>query len=176
MEIIPKSVEYHFVVGDHKMMSIISHLKDGRRVEFFFDGKLISQKIVPPDDYIKDDDCISELVENYCNNTKGVYSDLIKNHCNKIQLSMKSSELSINNNGIVINAIIISRKNTYNVDISTDNGNDSLKCTFEAGSFSEVLEKLRLLMFTLDGVSVELVNNIDELSDDKIQKWINWKE
>jgi len=174
MEIIPKSLEYHFEACNHKMTIMVDHEDKGRNIGFFFDEKLISRKMEPKGHYTEDDDCIEEIVETYCKNNKGVFSDLIKNHSDKIRLTDKVREVVINSNGVLIDTTIHERYGEYKISMSGHKGEDKLNCSFKANDFSEALEKFRYFMSTLEEVKEDLVSNIDELSDDKVEKWIKW--
>lgn len=175
MQIIPIKLEYHLEILTHKMYSVAEHLSTERRISFYFDDKLVSQKSVAPGDLLSDDDCISELVRNYCQNKSGVYADIFRNHSNKVSLTSKKMEAWVIDGGIEVKAIVIIEKECYTVSLVTKSGEDSFMGKFKAMDFSEVLEKLRIFSMMLGGVSDDLTRHIDELSSDKVAEWIKWK-
>ena len=66
-------------------------------------------------------------------------------------------------------------KDYYEVEISTYDGGDLICGKIKANSFSEVLEKMRLFVTVLGGVSSELSEKITLLSSDKIEEVISWE-
>jgi hypothetical protein len=89
-------------------------------------------------------------------------------------LERKNVEVLVENYEVVINAKIRQEKNHYQVILSANNGEDTVSGDFKASNFSDVLEKLRIFINTLEGVSAELSQNIDELSNDKVLERIQW--
>ena len=83
----PLKMEYLFQINEHTMKASAEHLELARRFTFYFDDKIVSEKAVPAGEFYTDDDCISELVENYCKNKSGVYADLFSRHSDKVKLA-----------------------------------------------------------------------------------------
>ncbi|MCQ2520372.1 MAG: hypothetical protein MJ107_07570 [Lachnospiraceae bacterium] len=176
MDIIPVRQEYVFSVASHTMRAVAEHIDDKRHLNYYFDEKLVVTKIIEDGDYYTDDDCISEVVEEYRKSKKDVYSDLLNRHIDKIVLTSKSLEVKLVNYGIVINAKVKIVKDYYEIELNTDNEENSFNGKFKASDFSEVLEKMRLFTSTLSGVSSELADKINILSNDKIEEIVKWKE
>ena len=175
MEIVPIKQEYDFSIMQHTMRAVAEHTQRERKISYYFDKKLVSSKILPAGSYLTDDDYIREIVENYSKNNTGVYADIFKRHSDKVLLTAKTLDVDLVNNGIVIRAHVKVEKEYYNIELSTDSGENMFAGRFKAVSFSEVLEKMRIFINTLDGVSVELAQNINALSNDKIEEIINWE-
>lgn len=176
MLIIPIKQEYTFSVMSHTMRAVVEHKNDRRYLNYYFDNKLVSVKEREGGDYYTDDDCICEVIDEYRKNNTGVYADLFNRHTDKILLESKFLEVSLVNNGIVINAKVKIVKSCYEIELATDNGDNHFNGRFIAADFSEVLEKMRLFTNTMEGVSVELAHNISLLSNDKIEEVIKWHE
>ena len=176
MDIIPVRQEYVFSIATHTMRAVAEHLDDKRRLCYYFDDKLIVTKMIDGGDYYTDDDCITEAVEEYRKSKKDVYSDLFNRHIDKIVLTSKTLEIKLVNYGIVINAKVKVIKDYYEIELYTDNEENRFGGKFKAADFSEVLEKMRLFTSTLSGVSTELAQRINILSNDKIEEVIKWKE
>ena len=176
MDIIPVRQEYTFSVATHTMRAVAEHIDNKRRLNYYFDEKLVESKIIEGGDYYTDDDCITEVVEEYRKSKKGVYSDLFNRHMDKIALTSKSLEVKLVNYGIVINAMVKIIKDYYEIKLYTDNGENCFEGKFKAADFSEVLEKMRLFTSTLGGVSTELADRINILSNDRIEEIVKWKE
>lgn len=174
MDIIPVRQEYIFNVAKHTMRSVVEHIENARKIDYFFDDKLVATKAVAGGDFYTDDDCISEIVEDYRKNNTGVYADLFNRHMDKIFLAKKIIEVKLVNYGIVINAKVEIVKNYYEIELST--GENVFSGKFEAADFSEVLEKMRLFTNTLEGVSSDLAQKINVLSNDAIEAVIKWQE
>lgn len=172
--ITPLLIEYNLQVGDHKLKASAEHLELARRITFFFDDKKVSEKAVPPGDFTTDDDCISELVEKYCKSQVGVYADLFKRHSDKVHLVSKTLDFSIDNYGIKMNAHVVVKKGQYHIEVQNLDGSDSFSGTFQSDTFSEVLEKVRIITGTLINISDSFSSHINELSNDKVEEWIKW--
>jgi len=172
-KITPIKVEYKMQIKEHIMRVSAEHLELARRITFYFDDKVVSEKAVPPGDFLTDDDCISQLVDNYCKNKTGVYADLFRWHSDKVHLISKTLEFEIENYGIKMTAIVTVKKDTYHIDID-GNGDDHFSGTFKSDSFSDVLEKVRLFTSILTGISNDFSSNINEFSNDKVEAWIKW--
>lgn len=171
----PTKIEYVFKIREHTMKASAEHLELARRITFYFDDKIVSEKAVPPGDFYTDDDCISELVKNYCKNQQGVYADLFRLHSDKVHLTSRILEFEIDNYGIKMNARVIVEKNKYHFEVSGADDADSFSGTFKADNFSEVLEKVRIFTTMLGGISESFSSHIDELSNDKVEVWIKWE-
>lgn len=175
MEIVPVRQEYVFSVISHTMKAVVDHVNDERHLNYFFDDKLVATKIMVGGEYYTDDDCIKEVVDDYKKNKKDVYSDLFNNHVDKIRLAEKRIELNLVNFGIVLNTKVKIVKDYYEIDITTGDGDDQFHGKFKATDFSEVLEKMRLFINVMEGVSAEFAQNISLLSNDKIAARIDWQ-
>ena len=175
MEIIPVKQEYDFTVMQHTMRAVAEHKIDSREISYYFDQKLVAKKILPRGSFLTDDDYIADIVAEYMKNNTGVYADIFRYHSDKVLLVSKSMELQLENNGIIINVQVLVRKEDYSLKLITQSGDDSFAGTFKATSFSEVLEKIRIFIGFLEGVSDDLTENIDKLSSDKVEEWIKWK-
>lgn len=174
MEIVPVKQEYIFSVANHTMRSTVEHIENARKLSYFFDDKLVVEKAVPGGAYYTDDECISEVVNEYRKNKKDVYSDLLTRHIDKVALVKKILDVKLVNYGIIIWAKVTIIKNYYEIELMA--GENKFSGKFNAVNFSEVLEKMRLFTNTLEGVSDELAQKIDVLSNDKIEALIKWQE
>jgi len=173
--IIPVSIEYNMQIKEHTLRAKAEHLENVRKITFYFDDKVVSEKIVAKGDFLTDDDCISEIVDNYCHNKTGVYADLFKNHSDKVHLVNKILVFIIENYGIRMVATVKVEKDKYHVEVNGNNGNDVFSGSFQSQNFSEVLEKVRIFTTTLNEISNSFSENIDELSSDKVEQWIKWE-
>lgn len=176
MEIKPIKQEYVFSVMNHTMRAVAEHKNDKRYLSYYFDDKLVATRERAGGEYYTDDDCIREVVDDYRKNNTGVYADLFNRHTDKIFLQEKLLEVELINNGIVLKAKVKIIKDYYEIELATDNGNNQFNGKFKAADFSEVLEKMRLFTYTLEGVSSELAQKISILSNDKIEEVIKWQE
>lgn len=172
--IIPLKIEYNFQLRNHRLRASAEHLESGRRITFFFDDKIVSERMIPAGDFFTDDDRISELVSNYCKNQTGVYADLFTNHADQVHLLSKTLDFTIENCGIVMSAHVIVENGRYLIEVSGNNGEDAFSGSFKSKDFSEVLEKIRLFTSTLVDISNSFSSHINELSDDKVEAWIKW--
>ena len=173
--ITPVNIEYISEIGDHILKAEVEHLELARRFSFYFDDKLVSEKAVGPGEFFTDDDCISDMVKNYCQNNKGVLSDLFANHSDKIHLIEKNLEFVIEHFGIKMKAYVVEEKEQYKISVKAENNVDEFSCTIKACNFSEVLEKVRIFTSTLVNISDNFSSNIDELANDKVEAWIKWE-
>lgn len=176
MDIIPVRQEYTFSVTTHTMRAVAEHIENKRHLKYYFDEKLVATKEIEGGDYYTDDDCITEVVEEYRKSKKDVYSDLFNRHIDKIVLTSKSLEVKLVNYGIVINAKVKIVRDFYEIELCTENEENCFNGRFKAANFSEVLEKMRLFTSTLGEVSTELAQRINILSNDKIEEVIKWQE
>ena len=174
MEIIPVKQEYILSITKHTMRAVVDHIENVRKLSYYFDEKLVATKVVPGGDYYTDDDCISEVVDDYRKNKTDVYADLFNRHIDKISLVAKLLEVKLVNYGIVINAKVKIVKDYYEIELVT--GENQFCGKFKAADFSEVLEKMRLFTNTLEGVSADLAEKINILSNNKIEAAIKWQE
>lgn len=175
MEINPIRQEYVFSVAKHTMRAVAEHIDGKRQLKYYFDQKLVAEKEIEGDDYYTDDDCIREVVEDYRKNNQDVYSDLFNRHMDKISLVTKYLEVELVNYGIVIKAKVKIIKDYYEIELYTEGGDNQFCGKFKAVGFSEVLEKMRLFTNTIEGVSNELAQKINILSNDKIEEVIKWQ-
>jgi hypothetical protein len=175
MKIIPVEVAYDFEVKKHKMRAVAVHTEKERDISYYFDDKLVSTRTIPSGEFVSDDDYIREILEAYCDSHSDVYADIFNNHVDMVLLLKKEVEVQIENYGVMIEARIEEEKDFYHVLLSTNKGENTISGKFRAASFSDVLEKLRIFINTLEGVSAELSQNIDEFSNDKVEERIKWK-
>lgn len=175
MEIVPIKQEYNFSVMNHTMRAVVEHTKDRRNLSYYFDDKLVAKKEQAGGEYFTDDECICGVIDDYRKNNSGVYVDLFNRHTEKILLTSKTLEVDLINSGIVIKAKVKIVKDFYELELATDNGNNQFSGRFKAVDFPEVLEKMRLFTYMLEGISAELANNISVLSNDKIEEIIKWQ-
>lgn len=172
----PALVEYLLTVANHTMCARVEHLELARRFSFLFDDRLVSEKVLPAGDFLTDDDCIEELVDNYCRTQKGVYSDILRRHSDKVNLISKTVKFSLINFGIVFDVQVVVKGDLYQISMSGNNDADTLTASFHAQNFSEVLEKVRLFTNYMGEANTNLSMNITQLSNDKIQQWFKWVE
>lgn len=175
MDIIPVKQEYVFSVSTHTMRAVAEHIDNKRHLNYYFDDKLVVTKVIEGGDYYTDDDCITEVVDEYRKSKMDVYSDLLNRHIDKIVLTTKSLEVKLVNYGIVINAKVKIIKDFYEIELYTDDEENCFNGKFKAADFPEVLEKMRLFTSTLGDVSTELAQRINILSNNKIEEVIKWK-
>lgn len=176
MEIVPIKQEYDFSIGKHTMRAVAEHTDAIRKLSYYFDQKLVATKEISGGDYYTDDDCIREVIEEYKQRSTGAYADIFNNHIDRVYLVTKMLEVNLVNYGIVLNAKVKITKDTYEIDLRTDSGDNQVSGKFKAADFSEVLEKMRLFTNTLEGVSAELAQKISILANDKIEEVIKWQE
>lgn len=176
MEIVPIKQEYTFAILNHTMRAVAEHRNGNRYLNYYFDQKLVAEKILPGGDYYTDDDCIREVVEDYRKNHVGVYADIFNHHTDKIKLTAKLLEAELINNGIKIHAKVKIVKDCYEIDLATESGMNQFGGKFQASDFSEVLEKMRLFTNVMAGVNDNLAQHINLLSNDKVEELIKWQE
>ena len=175
IKMIPIKVEYDFCMQNHRMKAVAEHLELTRKFTFYFDEKVVSEKIVPSGDFLTDDDCIRDLVENYCKDHTGAYADLFKRHSDKVHLVSKTIDFVIESFGTNLQTHVTVEKGKYFFKVNENNGDDVFSGSFRAENFSEVLEKVRIFTSILGEISKEFSENIDELSNDKVEEWIKWE-
>lgn len=173
-KMIPVKVEYLFSMKNHYMKAVAEHLESERQFSFYFDEKVVSEKIIPSGDFLTDDDCIRDMVENYCKDHTGIYADLFKRHSDKVHLVSKTIDYVIESFGINLETHVVVEKGKYHFEVNDNNGEDVFSGSFKAENFSEVLEKVRIFTSILGEISKEFSDNIDELSNDKVEEWIKW--
>lgn len=174
MTIEPQRLEYHLEVLNHTMKAVVLHLEKERKMSFYFDDKLVSERDVEKGSILTDAECINDLVVNYSKKNVGVFADIFKNHTDKVKLDAKIIEVKLVNFGIEILAKVTVEKDRYIMELSANNDQDKFLGTFASASFSDALEKLRLFTSTLEGVNENLTENISALSTDKVEEWIKW--
>lgn len=176
MEIKPVKQQYDLTVMNHSMKAEALHFQDKRIISYYFDDKMIHKTQLPAGDLISDDNCIREIVENYSKNNVGVYADIFKNHSDKVFLLSKIIEVDVVNYGIVAHAKVKVEKDLYFFELLTDNQENHMSGSFKASNFSEVLEKMRIVVSMMAGVSTKMTEDINELSSDKVEEVIKWQE
>ncbi|MGN0311959.1 MAG: hypothetical protein ACI4CC_04215 [Lachnospiraceae bacterium] len=173
-KMIPIKVEYDFTMKNHRLKAVAEHLESERKFTFYFDEKVVSEKMFSSGDFLTDDDCIRDLVENYCEDHIGAYADLFKRHSDMVHLVSKTIDFVIENFGINIQAHIIVEKGKYFFEVNENNGDDVFSGSFRAENFSEVFEKVRIYTSILGEISKKFSENINELSNDKVEECIKW--
>jgi len=171
----PVKIEYILEIKGHLLKASAKHLENSRKISFYFDDKIVAEKTVAAGDFLTDDECISEIVENYCKNKTGVYADLFKYHSDKVHLMAKTLDFIIENYGIEMFAHVTVEKGRYIIELKGNHNEDVFAGTFKAENFSEVLEKVRLFISTLTNISDSFSDHINELSTDKVEEWIKWE-
>lgn len=174
-KITPIKIEYNLKIKDHAMKACSQHLEDSRMISFYFDEKKVAETTVPPGDMLTDDDVICDLVSKYCKNSASVYADLFRNHSDKVHIVSKHISCVVEDYGVLINADVTVEKGRITTNIVANNGDDTFTGSFKAESFSDVLEKVRLFTMGLSKMSEEFSTHINELSNDMVEKWINWE-
>lgn len=174
MEIKPVKQEYILAVASHTLRAVVMHKDDERHLSYFFDDRLVTKKVMPGGKFYTDDECISEVVDEYKKNNKGVFADLFNYHVDKVHLVSKIVELELINFGMPIKAITKIVKDYYEIEIALKDGTDMFRGRIKADNFPEVLEKFRMFINTLDGLNDELTQNITLLSNDRIETVIDW--
>ena len=168
--------EYLLTVANHSMRASVEHLELARRFSFYFDDKLVSEKALPAGDFLTDDDCIQELVDNYCKTQVGVYADVLKHHSDQVHLVSRTLKFTMKHFGISIDSSVVIQNQHYQIEMSVNNGQDTFSSSFQSESFSDVLEKFRFFTSIMENVNSNLSANIDQISNDKIEQWFKWKE
>lgn len=174
MKIMPVKSEYRFEAMNHTMKAVLLHVDNKRRVTYYFDDKVFGEREIEEGDFWTDDDNIRSLAESYFADHTNVMSDLFVKHASKIKLKDKTNTFVIDNNGLMIDAVIVEEKGLFNVKITSANERDVFTGRITADSNSEALEKLRIFVNTLSGISMELTRNIDEFNNDKVKERIDW--
>lgn len=175
MEIVPIMQRYDCEINNHAMIAVVEHKENSRDVEYYFDDKLVGKKELPEESFFTDDDCITDIVENYSKNNTGIYADIFQHHKDKVFLISKQLHVKVIDFGIVIDVNMKVEKDFYSMDLSTENGENHIVCKFKANNFSDVLEKMRIFTGMLSDVSGDLAKNIDLLANDKVKEKISWK-
>lgn len=175
VKIIPLLVIYNLKIANHTMKAAVEHLELARRIDFFFDDKLVSEKVIPAGGFLTDDDCISDIIEEYCKHNVGVYVDILKNHRDKLHLTSKVLSFVVENSGIKLLADVVVEKTKYYFSVRSEKTGDSFTSTFMAESFSEALEKVRIFNSTLAAVTSNSQDYINEFSNDKVLEWVSWE-
>lgn len=175
MKLIPVRLEYCFEALKHKMRAAVKHMGGSREICYYFDDEMVSNRFIPNDLPMTDDDCICDLVHAYSQTHTNVFSDLFKKHRDKVLLKKKTVEVTLDNNGFLFDASVVIEKGFYTISISTNNGEDSFTSRFAASSFSEALEKIRIFLNTLEGVSDSLSKHISKLANDRVQELVEWR-
>lgn len=169
------NIQYISEIRGHILKVEVEHLELARRFSFYFDEKLVSEKAVAPGEFFTDDDCIKDMVQNYCQNNKGVLADLFANHVDQVRLVEKDLEFIIEQYGIKMKAYVVEEKDQYKINVKAENNIDEFSCTIKASNFSDVLEKVRILTSTLSNIEDNFSDKIDEIANDKVEEWIDWQ-
>lgn len=175
MNIVPEKVEYNFEVMKHTARASLEHVAGVRKVSYFFDEKLIGERVVEDGRIMTDDDCIADILNEYSDNNTGVYADIYKNHKDKIQLVNKMMHMTIDAGAFKVNFSVKCEKESYTFSVTTNNGKDRIVCKMEANDFVEAYEKSRLLLFGLEQLNADISENISKLAKDEIMDVIKWK-
>lgn len=176
MEIIPIRQEYKFSILKHNMYAVAEHVDGERHLSYYFDEKLVSKKVIPGGEFYTDDECLRDAVDDYRKNNVGIYADIFNSHTDKVFLQTKTVVVDLENFGIIIRAKIIINKDIYEIELSTNDGDNLINAKIKANGFSEVLEKVRLFTNTLYSANEQLSQNISLLSNDKVEELIKWIE
>ena len=176
MKILPIRTEYNFEIVNHTAKASLEHIAGVRKVEYYFDDKLVGGRTVPDGDIVTDDDCIVDIITDYSMNNVGVYADLFKHHSDKIKLICRQADFQLEQSSIVCNVSFTNQKGFYSIDATTNGGKDRLTWTIEASDFSEAFEKARMILYGLECLNTEVTNNISALTNDLVLERIKWKE
>lgn len=176
MKIIPIKTEYNFEILKHTAKAYIEHVCGMREVVYQFDDKIVGKRIVDEGELISDDDCIADILSEYCRTNTGVYADIYKNHSDKIQLVNKIVVAKIESGAFLVDITVTCEKGFYTFLITTNEGKDSMLCKMEAMDVSEAFEKARLILYGIEGLNSEVAKHINELANDQIMEIIKWKK
>lgn len=175
MKIIPELTEYNFEIMKHTAKAMVEHIAGVRKASYFFDDKLIGERTVEDGGIMTDDDCIADIMSEYCKNNKGVYADIYSKHADKIQLVNKLVHLKIDSGAFVVDFSAKCEKGVFTFSITTSSGRDRIVCRMEANDFLEAFEKSRFLLYGMEGMNEEISKHINELARDEIMEIIKWK-
>ena len=174
MNLIPIKTEYNFEVMKHTARALLEHIDGNRKASYFFDDKLVSERVVPDGDVMTDDDCIADMLSEYSKNNTGVYADLYSKHADKIHLINKIVSVKVEEGPILVSLDVKCEKNSYTFSLVTNGGKDKIACKMEAADFSEAYEKARLLLHGMENMNSEISKHINEFTNDQIREIIKW--
>lgn len=175
MKIIPEITEYNFEVMNHTARASLEHIAGVRKASYYFDEKLVGERVVPDGSLMTDDDCIADIVSEYSRNNKGVYADIYSKHADKIQLVNKMIHFKVDSGLFVVNCSVKCEKGFITFSLTRNGGNDRVACRIEANDFLEAFEKARLLLFGMESMNMEIAKHINKLAKDEIMEIIKWK-
>lgn len=175
MEIIPIKTEYNFEVLTHTAKASLEHINGERKASYYFDDKLIGEKTVPDGSLMTDDDCIAEIMSEYCRNHTGVYADIYSKHADKIQLLNKILYFKVDSGTFLVDFVAKCEKGEISFSIATNNGKDKVICKMEANDFLEAFEKARMIVYGMESMNTEISKHINDLAKDEIMEIIKWK-
>ena len=176
MQIIPVKTEYIFHARSHVLRGEVAHRLDSRHLSYFFDDELVHESDVESGGFIADDDSIRAVAEEYFRTHTNVMSDLFNNHTEQVSLyEKKSSFLFDNNGGFTCRATVSEQRGLISLSMASVDGKDQLSTQLQVTNMSEALEKLRIFLNTLDGLSSTMAANISELVNDKVMTDIQWE-
>lgn len=174
VKIIPESLEYNFKIVNHTAKASLVHVAGVRKVSYFFDENLISEKVIPGGELLSDDDCIAGIVQEYAKTNTGVYADLFNNHADRINLLSKTMNLTVEFGMFKVYFTSTWEKGFFSFSVNSNEGKDTINCKIEANDFLEAYEKARFLLHGMESLNGEIAQHISELADDKIMEAIKW--
>ena len=174
VKIIPESLKYNFKIVNHTAKVLLEHVAGVRKVSYYFDNKLIDEKVVPGGELLSDDDCIDDIVQEYAKTNTGMYADLFNNHKDRINLLSKTMKLTVESGMFKVNFTSTWEKGFFSFSVTSNEGKDTINCKIEANDFLEAYEKARFLLYGMESMNGEIAQHISELANDKIMKVIKW--
>lgn len=174
VKIIPESLEYKFKIVNHTAKASLVHVAGVRKVSYYFDDKLIDEKVVPGGELLSDDDCIVDIVQEYAKTNTGVYADLFNNHADRINLLSKTMTLTVESGMFKVHFASTWEKGFFSFSVNSNEGKDTINCKIEANDFLEAYEKARFLLYGMENMNGEIAKHFSELASDKIMEIIKW--
>lgn len=174
VKIIPEVLEYDFQITKHTAKAILEHVAGVRKVSFYFDEKLIGDKVIPDGNPLTDDDCIVDIMREFSKTNTGVYADLFRYHSDKITLVCKKIRIKVESGPFRVYFSSTRKKGIVSFSLTTNDGKDKIECQMEANDFMDAFEKSRYLLFGMETMNEKIAKNISELADDKVMEIINW--
>lgn len=177
MNLIPVKMKYTADVKGHALCVNVEYFELYRIFDFYFDNKKVSSKTVQNSSdtlYQNDDVKINEMIKEYCENKKDIFTDIFVRHADSVKLISKELQLKILDGFVELIVDVIVKENLYNISTHTKDNTGKFTGEFVANSFSEVLEKLRLFSGVLGDSNKELGKYIDSFSHDNIKEKYEW--